>query len=75
MKEPLAVPVVGLQQGALNALRDDSVNNGGFRLPALADPGTPVGYEDLVFRNLPVPLAERNNPNLPPGSTCMNRDP
>jgi hypothetical protein len=106
---------------ALNALRDDSVNNGGFRLPALADPGTLAGYQDLLFRerafwlfgrghrvgdmrrlirqynrlentvfptgawhkggnygtdvNFPIPLAEANNPNVPQGQTCMNRDP
>jgi len=24
--------------------------------------------------NIPVPLAETNNPNVPPGPTCMNRD-
>lgn len=25
--------------------------------------------------NMPIPLAEQNNPNLPAGPTCMNRDP
>lgn len=25
--------------------------------------------------NMPVPLAEQNNPNLPAGATCMNRNP
>jgi hypothetical protein len=35
---------------SLNALRADSVNNGGFSLPALADPGTQAGREDLLFR-------------------------
>jgi hypothetical protein len=106
---------------ALNALRDDSVNNGGFRLPGLADPGTAEGYEDLLFRerafwlfgrghrvgdlrrlirqylrpentvfptggwhkggnygtdvNFPIPLAEANNPNVPQGQTCLNREP
>jgi hypothetical protein len=35
---------------SLNALRADNTNNGGFTLPALADPGTQVGREDLLFR-------------------------
>jgi hypothetical protein len=35
---------------SLNALRADSVNNGGFSLAAVADPGTQVGREDLLFR-------------------------
>jgi hypothetical protein len=46
-----------LQSGAgaamvtsLNALRADNANNGGFSLPALADPGTQAGREDLLFR-------------------------
>jgi hypothetical protein len=35
---------------SLNALRADATNNGGFTLAALADPGTQVGWEDLLFR-------------------------
>lgn len=35
---------------SLNALRADAANNGGFNLTALADPGTQVGREDLLFR-------------------------
>jgi starch-binding outer membrane protein, SusD/RagB family len=35
---------------SLNALRADATNNGGFTLAALADPGTQVGREDLLFR-------------------------
>lgn len=35
---------------ALNALRADAANNGGFNLAPLADPGTQVGYENLLFR-------------------------
>lgn len=35
---------------SLNALRADAANNGGFNLAALADPGTQVGREDLLFR-------------------------
>jgi len=34
----------------LNAIRADSVNNGGFKLAALTDPATPTGREDLLFR-------------------------
>src|SRR5947207_1173144 len=34
----------------LNVLRADATNNGGFNLAALADPGTPVGRESLLFR-------------------------
>src|SRR5436309_5912937 len=35
---------------SLNALRADAANNGGFNLAALADPGTPAGQADLLFR-------------------------
>ena len=35
---------------SLNALRADLTNNGGFTLAALADPGTQVGRENLLFR-------------------------
>jgi hypothetical protein len=97
---------------SLNALRADGTNNGGFALGALADPATPAGRADLLFRErafwlfatghrlgdlrrlarapysrgvstiypvgvythtntvygnnteLPVPFAERNNPNF-----------
>lgn len=34
----------------LNLLRANSDSNGGFNLAALADPGTQVGREDLLFR-------------------------
>lgn len=34
----------------LNNLRADSVNNGGFKLPPLVDPGTAAGQQDLLFR-------------------------
>lgn len=36
--------------GALNALRADASNNGGYSLPPLADPGTTDGRVDLLFR-------------------------
>ncbi len=35
---------------SLTALRADAANNGGFNLAALADPGTPAGQADLLFR-------------------------
>jgi hypothetical protein len=35
---------------ALNALRADAADNGGFNLPALTDPGTTDGRVDMLFR-------------------------
>jgi hypothetical protein len=35
---------------ALNALRADAADNGGYNLPALPDPGTQDGRVDLLFR-------------------------
>ena len=34
----------------LSAVRADSTGNGGFNLPALADPGSTAGQVDLLFR-------------------------
>ncbi len=52
IRAELALNAGGSSSGidTLNAIRADSAHNGGFNLPALADPVTPAGRVDLLFR-------------------------
>jgi len=45
-----AAPGTSAVIDTLNAIRADSVNNGGFRLAALADPGSDTARTSLLFR-------------------------